>query len=228
MATITLANSKGGAGKSTTALILATTLASQGASVSIIDADPNRPILNWLGRRRLPTDIEVLDATEASIIKTIERESERRQFVIIDLEGTASRLMSRAIARADLVLVPLQPSPLDSEQGARALAYIAEEEEVLRRRIRSAVVLTRTAVAIRTRHERKIAQGLAEAGVLLMKNQLHQWAAFQSIFETGSTLDELNPAEVSSVEKAKANALAFAHELVDLVLTDPADLRKVA
>lgn len=228
MATITLANPKGGAGKSTTALVLATTLAAQGATVTIIDADPNRPILNWLGRRSQAIGIDVLEATETSIIKTIERESERRQFVIVDLEGTASRLVSRAIARADFVLVPLQPTPLDSEQGARALAYIAEEEEVLRRQIRSAVVLTRTGVAIRTRHERKIVQGLAAAGVHLMRTQLHQWAAFQSIFETGSTLDELNPAEVSSVEKAKANALAFAHELVDVVLSDPAEMREVA
>jgi UDP-glucose 4-epimerase len=44
---IVFANPKGGAGKSTSALILAQTLTRAGASVTVIDADPNRPILDW-------------------------------------------------------------------------------------------------------------------------------------------------------------------------------------
>lgn len=47
MPVITVANPKGGAGKSTTTLVLATTLAQQGASVVILDCDPNRPIEGW-------------------------------------------------------------------------------------------------------------------------------------------------------------------------------------
>jgi chromosome partitioning protein len=182
MATIVLANPKGGAGKSTTTLVLATTLAAQDASVTVLDCDPNRPILKWQSRRSTPAQIEVREATEANIIKTIDEAGARNQFVFVDLEGTASRLVSRAISRADLVLVPIQPSPLDSEEGGRALGLIAEEEEVLNRRIRSAVVLTRTNPAIKTRHEKAIVAGLAGAGLSLLSTQLHQRQAYQAMF----------------------------------------------
>jgi chromosome partitioning protein len=215
MATIVLANPKGGAGKSTTTLVLATTLAAQGASVTILDCDPNRPIMKWASRRKTPSPVNVMEATEANIIKVIDQEAARCQFVFVDLEGTASRLVSRAISRADLVLVPIQPSPLDSEQGARALGLIAEEEEVLNRSIKSAVVLTRTNPAVKTRHEREIVKGLAEAGLTLMDTQLHQRQAYQAIFAEGATLEELDPAKVNGVEGARTNALTLAYEIVE-------------
>ena len=50
MPTIVFANPKGGAGKSTSAVILATQLAHKGADVTIIDADPNKPVSQWAKR----------------------------------------------------------------------------------------------------------------------------------------------------------------------------------
>jgi chromosome partitioning protein len=216
MAVIVLANPKGGAEKSTTALVLATTLAGQGASVSVLDCDPNHLIDRWLEIRGREAPISISKATEADIIRTIDAEAARCQFVFVDLEGTANRLVSRAINRADLVLVPIQPSPLDSEQGARALRLIAEEEEVLKRQIRSAVVLTRTNPAIKTRHEREIIRGLSEAGLLLMNTHLHQRQAYQAVFAEGATLDELSEAKVNGLAGAKDNALALAYELIEI------------
>jgi cellulose biosynthesis protein BcsQ len=45
--TIVFASPKGGAGKSTAALLLATELALKGAGVTILDADPNKPMSQW-------------------------------------------------------------------------------------------------------------------------------------------------------------------------------------
>jgi chromosome partitioning protein len=222
MATIVLANPKGGAGKSTTTLVLATTLAAQDASVTVLDCDPNRPIIKWQSRRSTPSQIEVMEATESNIIKTIDEAGARRQFVFVDLEGTASRLVSRAISRADLVLVPIQPSPLDSEEGGRALGLISEEEEVLNRRIRSSVVLTRTNPAIKTRHEKAIVAGLAGAGLSLLKTQLPHRQAYQAMFANGATLDELDPADVNGIGAAQDNALALASELIEVLTREPA------
>src|SRR3954447_1290153 len=224
MATIVLANPKGGAGKSTTALVLATTLAAQDASVTVLDCDPNRPILKWQSRRSTPAQIQVKEATEANIIKTIDEAGARNQFVFVDLEGTASRLVSRAISRADLVLVPIQPSPLDSEEGGRALGLIAEEEEVLSRRIRSAVVLTRTNPAIKTRHEKAIVSGLERAGLGLLHTQLNHRQAYQAMFLHGSTLDELDTSEVNGIAEAHRNALSLASELIEVLAPEPANV----
>jgi len=71
------------------------------------------------------------------------------QFVIIDLEGTASLLVSRAIALSDFVIVPLQASAVDVRQAGKAIRTIRDEEKVVqrydaKRRIPYKILLTRT------------------------------------------------------------------------------------
>ncbi|RYG95057.1 MAG: ParA family protein, partial [Alphaproteobacteria bacterium] len=103
MPIIVLANPKGGAGKSTTALVLATTLAAEGATVTVLDCDPNKPIAGWrTGASNNPVEV-VSDITESTILPRLDALRTQRQFVIVDLEGTASRLASRALSRAQLV-----------------------------------------------------------------------------------------------------------------------------
>jgi chromosome partitioning protein len=106
MPIIAVSNPKGGAGKSTTTLLLATHLAEQGASVCVLDADPNQPILDWKTNGASKTTLEVIGGVkETTLIETLDGLTQ--QFVFIDLEGTASVLVSRSIAMADFVIVPL-------------------------------------------------------------------------------------------------------------------------
>jgi chromosome partitioning protein len=96
---ITVADPKGGAGKSTAALVLATSLAQQGASVIILDCDPNRAIQGWrAGSSRNPVVVDG-GMTKSTITSKLDEYRKKYQFVFVDLEGTASRLMSRALAR---------------------------------------------------------------------------------------------------------------------------------
>ncbi len=64
MPVIAVSNPKGGAGKSTTTLLLATYLAQQGASVSVLDADPNQPIMDWKKNGASKTTLNVVGAFE--------------------------------------------------------------------------------------------------------------------------------------------------------------------
>ena len=54
MPVISLCSPKGGAGKTTTAALVATVLADQGESVTIIDADPNKAVMRWADSARRP------------------------------------------------------------------------------------------------------------------------------------------------------------------------------
>ena len=135
MPVISFANPKGGAGKSTAALVLGTTLAAQGASVTVIDCDRTQPIVDW-GRGGSANPLRIIaNPTESRIISVIDAEAAERQFVIVDLEGVASLMQSRAVNRSDLVIVPLQASAIDARQAAQAVALVREEEEALKRRI---------------------------------------------------------------------------------------------
>ena len=99
MPTVVIASPKGGAGKSTAAIILGTELAHAGAAVTLLDCDPNRSLSLWARRGPLPSRVTVLsDVGEGEIVRTIKRHDLDGQIVIVDLEGVASRLVSRAIS----------------------------------------------------------------------------------------------------------------------------------
>lgn len=208
MPTIVIASPKGGAGKSTTAILLGTELAHAGANVTMLDCDPNLSLTLWAGRGRLPERVSVLsDVSESDIVRTIKQHDTDGQIVIVDLEGVASRLVSRAISQADLVITPMRATTLDATIGVRALQLIAEEEEALDRKIPHAVVFTMTK-AIRSRQHNGIAESLAEQGVDLINPSLMERAAFSAIFEFGGDLRSM-PAQ-GNMEGAIVNAAEFA------------------
>jgi chromosome partitioning protein len=103
MPTIVFASPKGGVAKTTSAVLLATELAAHGATVTIIDADPNKPLSGWAKRPGKPETLTVLDdVTEDTIIDAIDAAAADSGFVIVDLPGAASMMIGYAISRADL------------------------------------------------------------------------------------------------------------------------------
>ena len=223
MPVIVTASSKGGAGKSTLTLVLGQALDAMGASVTIIDADPNRPLVRWRGGKSSSTVEVVGDVTESNIIKVIREHSTVRQFVLVDLEGTANRLVSRAITQADLVLIPLQASALDSNEASRAVGLIQEEEETLEGRIIPyRIIMTRTNPLITTKIEAGIYQSLANAKIALMKTRLHERQAYKAIFVRRVALSELD-GSTNGLEAAKENAERLAEEVVELITAKQAE-----
>lgn len=217
MPVIAIANPKGGSGKSTSALVLGTTLAGQGGSVTLIDGDPNQPLTTWAAGASKSRAKILGGVTESRIVPVIDAERAERQFVIVDLEGTASRMVSRAIARSDLVLVPMQASAVDAAQAARAVGLVREEEQIVGRAIPLRILLTRTSPQIPTRNERLILTELRTSGVPALKTHLNQRTAYQAMFTYKLALDELDPDAVNGLEAALANAVQLAVEVVDIV-----------
>lgn len=221
MPTIAIASPKGGAGKSTTAVILGTELAHAGVPVTMLDCDPNKSLTLWAGRGAMPDRIKVLtDITESDIIKTIREHDRDGQIVIVDLEGVASRLMSRAISQADLVITPMRATTLDAMIGARTIALIQEEEEALGRSIPFAIVFTMTK-AVRSKQHSGIEASLSDQGVDVIKPELMERAAFSSFFEFGGDLYSM-PAQ-GKIENAQENASAFAKAVFERLVGEGAD-----
>jgi chromosome partitioning protein len=77
MPTIVFVSPKGGAGKTTAALLLATQLASA-YGVTVIDADPNRPLKAWAAGGNAPPRLSVIsDVDEENIIERIEEAAQK-------------------------------------------------------------------------------------------------------------------------------------------------------
>jgi chromosome partitioning protein len=208
MPVVTVASPKGGAGKSTASVILATELAHAGADVIVLDCDPNRSITIWSSRAPLPSRITVkADIGESQIVRIIKQQDADGRIVIADLEGVASRLVSRAISQADLVLTPMRATTLDATIGVRSLALVQEEEEALGRPIRHAVVFTMTR-AIKSKQHSAIEVSLREQGVDIINPPLMERAAFSALFEFGGDLRTM-PAQ-GNMDPAVENAAQFA------------------
>ncbi len=218
MPIIVFASPKGGAGKSTSAVVLASEIAIAGSGVVVIDADPNRPVSQWSKRPGRPASLEVLSSvTEESIIDEMEDAAMRVPFVIVDLEGTASMTVAYAISRADLVIIPTQGSQLDAAEAAKAVRLIRQQEKAFSRKIPYAVLFTRTSAAIKPRTLQHIRAEFKENQVPALSTQMHEREAFRAIFSFGGTLEGLSSDQVSNPTAAIANARALTAEILALL-----------
>src|SRR5580658_219810 len=215
MPTIVFVSPKGGAGKTTSAFLLSTALAKL-YEVTVIDADPNHPIKKWAAGGNTPPGLTIIsDVDEDTIIERIEDAATQTPFVVVDLEGTASKIVVYAISQADLVIIPTQGSQLDANEASRAIRVVMQSQKMTKTETPYAVLLTRTSLSIRTRTQSHIQNGLIAAGVPVFETELNERDAFRAVFSFQQTLDGLNPADVANLDKAKLNVWAFVEEVVE-------------
>ena len=218
MPTIVFASPKGGAGKSTSAVLLATELAGQRASVTIIDADPNRPVSRWSKLPGKPDKLTVIsDVNEDTVIEAIETAAQKSQFVIVDLEGTASMTVAYAMSRADLVIIPTQGSQLDAAEAVKAIRLVKSQEKAFSRPIPAAILFTRTSPAIRPRTLQSIETEFTQSGIKVFGTQIHEREAYRAIFSFGGPVSDLDRGQANNVPAAIVNARAFAAEALALL-----------
>jgi chromosome partitioning protein len=228
MPTISFIQPKGGAGKSTSALILAAELA-KGAKVIVIDADPNAPIAKWSMRGGGVPNLEIVQADkEDSIFDLVDEAQKKAAFVIVDTEGVADLQAAYTISVSDFVIIPSQGSALDQDNAARAIKLIQDQERQTRRRIPHAVLFTRVNAAIRSRGMAAAENQLMEHGIAVLGTRIIEREAFKAIFSFNTTIDNLNPTQVSGMEKAQANARDFARDVITHLKARSAQARKKA
>ena len=163
MPVIRMCSPKGGAGKTTTAVLVATVLADQGESVTIIDADPNKAVMRWANRPGVPKTLAVVNADADSLIDRIDDASARSRFVIVDLEGTKNLVVSYAIQKSSLVVIPVKGSQLDAELATEQISMVKMQERVAGRAIPYAIVFTQTRPPLSPKTQRFIEAQFARA-----------------------------------------------------------------
>ncbi len=217
MPVIVAANPKGGSGKSTICIVLGTTLASQGASVRIIDADPQRTLARWSEGKSAFREIVVTPSQNEDLTILIDRLQTQFQFVFIDVQGTANQEMVAAMSRADLVLIPMQAKTADAEVATRAIGLLRTQENLFKRSIPHAIVFIRTSPIIVTREEKEIRGNIEAAGVPRFSSSLNERTAFSHIFAYKSALGELNSRDTNGLDAAQQNAVELTAEMVQLL-----------
>jgi chromosome partitioning protein len=229
MPVISFANSKGGSGKTTSALLLACELA-HAKPVTIIDADPRRPVTTWA---RLPNKPErltvVTNESEKTILDEIEQAATRDPFVIVDLEGTASRLTSYAISQSDLVIVPMKEQQQDALAAIDIIKEIHRDMKAVRRTIPFAVLFTQSKVVAKSRTARFIASQFRDNPQIdTFATEIHERDAFAAIFAAGGSVRSLKASDVNNLDAAIVNVTDFAGEVVTRLRANQQPRQEVA
>jgi len=134
-------NSKGGCGKSTLATNIATYFALKGHKVALADYDPQRTSLDWLAVR--PDDLPAITPVDAHDggLRGVPRDTE---ILVIDAPArTYGTEMNELVRRAETIIVPVLPSPIDIRACARFMGELLELGKVQRAQARLAVVANR-------------------------------------------------------------------------------------
>ncbi|EFH10937.1 ParA family partition ATPase [Teichococcus cervicalis] len=205
---VTVAQRKGGAGKSTVAATLATSLAAQGQRVALLDSDPQQSLARWHGLRAGQAQARPLDFAAVSgwrMPATLEQLRGTHDSLVIDTPPHADSDARIAIRAADLVLVPLQPSAADLWAMEATLAVAAEEKRLVR------LLLNRVPPQGRLREE--IVAELRRRGLPLLDYGFGNRADFASAFARGLGVAEAAPrgsaaAEARAVLRAIEESLA--------------------
>ena len=187
---VTVAQQKGGAGKTTVTAHLAVAFTEAKKAVAVIDIDPQQSLSHWYRMR----EARFGDAGAGVLASTIEgwrtrnevrKHAERHDIVLVDSPPHAESEARVAIRAADLVVVPVQPSPMDVWATEPTLQIAAREKApvlIVLNRVPPRANLTESMVAEIKRFGDKIA-----------RTRLGNRVAFAAALSEGRTVTEDRP-----------------------------------
>ena len=220
MRVLVIASQKGGVGKSTLAVHLATEAVAQKKRALVLDLDPQGSAMEWANRRGdLPPDVS--GANPASVAKEIERaRAEGYDLVVIDTAPHADHAALQAARVADLVAIPCRPSTFD-------IAAISATLDLCRLANKPAVVVL-NAAPIRSRVTAEAEEAISEKGGKVSPVIIRQRVAFQHCMIDGRTAGEYEPFGAAAEEMTRLLAFLAAGSLANKQASVPVARKKVA
>ena len=209
---IAVVNQKGGAGKTTLAMLLAGRLADAGHAVLVADADPQNTAARWASAGEgFPARVEDLSGEEGKLHKHLKKRLDDFDYIVIDSPPAATApVIGSALRLAHLALVPVIPSPLDLWASLRIRDAIQDARE------RNPGLIARIVVnqaQPQTVLAREVLALLPEFGIPMLAAQLKQRTAYRQAAALGGSLARLGSrAAIASLEVD-----ALAREVVDIV-----------
>jgi chromosome partitioning protein len=187
MATIALVGNKGGAGKTTLAVNLASALAKTGSTL-ICDSDPQGSSLQWRLICENEQAPQVID-TAWDLRQQLEQVGQRHEHVLIDCPPSVNAMQTHeALCAADVALIPVQPSPLDLWATVH-MDHSIEQARKVNPKLRALIVVNQ--LEPRTKLSKLVRQGIDELGMPAAQTAIHRRAIYRSCVLEGKSVFEM-------------------------------------
>jgi len=192
-----LLNQKGGVGKTTLALNVAASLARRNNRVLVLDADTQGSALDWLAIREEEAIFNVLGLPSPTIHRQAPEFRKDYNHIIIDAPGRVEAIARSIIIAADVIMIPVQPSPYDVWAAADVVKLI-EEARMFNEALKVVFAINRKIV--NTAIGRDVADALAEYKYPVLESAICQRVLFPESAALGKAAYEVSPDSKAAIE----------------------------
>ena len=205
---ISIQNQKGGVGKTTLAIHISHALSLKGTKVLLVDADPQGSARDWAAARSDKTLFSVTGLDRPTVHRDLPALAKDFDHVVIDGPPRVSDLARSAIIAADIVVVPIQPSPYDVWAADEVIKLI-QEASVFKENLKFVFAINRKIT--NTAIGRDVAEALGSYNIPVLKSSVSQRVAFAESAASGQTV-----LETDRNGSAAREILALVDELLSL------------
>jgi chromosome partitioning protein len=193
---ISLVNQKGGVGKTTTAINIASALSARDLRVLMVDADPQGSVLQWqsTGANR---DFDVVQLSASELSTRIGNHRRSFDHVVIDSPPALSHISQEIAAASDLAIIPIAPSSLDiwsSRETIQLVTDVGRTHPGLAARLLVYRKIPGTRLAAEAR------DALNAYGLDIFKTEISQRIAYVEAIVSGVSVLKYSPNSVAARE----------------------------
>lgn len=198
---ISFLNGKGGVGKTTLALNVATALGNKGYSVIAIDTDPQFSLSDF-HHETMPFD--VAEAESEKDIYKVRKNYNHHDFIIIDGAGSLNNIAAAAVFMSDLVIIPITPSALDFRASGSLIDVIEARNDTQPVKVIARWVVNKAVSG--TVMTDLLKQAISDSGIEAFKTRIAQRQSYiRSLNNEGETIynskDSLAKGEIDVLVK---------------------------